>query len=241
MLLISIVCAFLVSLISFIGVFTLAMRKKKLQECLVILIGFSAGGLIGGAFFNLLPEALGKLTIDMTFIFVITGFVAFFILEKVLHWRHCHDQSCQIHPFVYLNLIGEAVHNFIDGLVIISSFFIDPMVGFTTTIAIALHEIPQEIGDFGVLVYGGFSRKKALLFNFLSALTAIVGVIFGYFLFEYTNLAAIYLLPIAAGGFLYIAASDLMPEMHKENDVKKSFISFAFFMLGIIMMFFLRA
>ena len=168
---------------------------------------------------------------------VLFSFVLFFLIEKLLHWRHCHKKNCQVHTFGYMNLFGDAVHNFIDGLVIASTFIIDVKLGIITSFVIALHEIPQEIGDFGVLLYSEFSRKKALLANFLVALTAVFGGIFGYFLsFQIENITS-YLLPFAAGGFIYIAASDLMPEIRKEASLKKSMLSFGVFLLGIVIMY----
>jgi len=135
-----------------------------------------------------------------------------------------------------MNLIGDAVHNFIDGIIIAVSFLVNINMGIVSTIAIIAHEIPQEIGDFGVLIYGGFTKTKALFFNFLSALTAIVGALFGYFLSTSIEEVIPFMLPFAAGGFIYIAASDLIPELHKEPDLKKAFASFCFFVIGIILM-----
>jgi zinc and cadmium transporter len=163
------------------------------------------------------------------------GFTLFFLLEKVLFWRHCHKGECKIHTFSYLILIGDAFHNFLDGLIIAASFIISPEIGLASTIAIALHEIPQEIGDFGVLIYGGMKIKKALLLNFLTALTAVIGGILG-FIFSESLRISIYILPIAAGGFIYIGASDLIPELRKEINLKKSLLEFIIFLMGIALM-----
>ncbi len=163
-----------VSLISLIGIVSLFFNEKLMHRLLILLIGFSAGGLIGGAFLNLLPEALERCQdFRAVFVYVILGFVLFFVLEKYLSWRHCHEGKCAIHTFTYMNLVGDSVHNFADGLVIGATFLADINLGVVTTIAIIFHEIPHEIGNFGVLVYGGFSRAKALTYNFLSALTAV--------------------------------------------------------------------
>jgi len=132
-----------------------------------------------------------------------------------------------------MNLIGDAVHNFIDGLIIAATFITSIPLGIATTLTIAFHEIPQEIGDFGVLLYSGFDRKKALLSNFLVACIAIAGGIVGYYLSMYIDHFVSYLLPFAAGGFIYIAASDLMPEIRKEQSLKKTIASFGFFLIGI--------
>lgn len=230
-----------ISLASLLGVFTLSIKEKKLSKILLFLISLSAGGLMGGAFLHLLPEASEKLNNETMYLIVLISFVLFFLLEKLLHWRHCHKGHCHVHTtFGYMNLFGDAVHNFIDGLVIASTFLIDIQLGIVTSFAIALHEIPQEIGDFGVLLYSGFTRRKALLFNFLVAVASVFGGIIGYYLsFQIDNMTS-YLLPFAAGGFIYIAASDLMPEIRKETSLHKSLISFAVFLIGIIMMYLVK-
>ncbi|MFA5090553.1 MAG: ZIP family metal transporter [Candidatus Omnitrophota bacterium] len=230
----SIAASIAVSLISLIGIFSLFFKEEWLEKILIILIGFSAGGLIGGAFLHLLPEALEKAESHVVFYYLISGFIAFFILEKYLHWRHCHEGSCKIHPFTYLNLAGDGIHNFTDGLVIGASFNISIHFGVITTLMIILHEIPQEIGDFGVLVYGGFSRIKALYCNFIIALTCIVGAIAGYFASAHIKDFSVFLLPFISGGFIYIAACDLIPELHKQPGLKKSASSFLAFICGII-------
>ena len=152
---------FAIALIAFIGVFALAMKEQLLNKILIILVSLSAGALMGGAFLHLLPESVEKSGRTDIFIFVLVGFVLFFVIEKLLHWRHCHKGKCDVHTFHYMNLIGDSVHNFIDGLIIAASFIISTPLGFTTTIAIAAHEIPQEIGDSGVLIYGGGSKKES--------------------------------------------------------------------------------
>lgn len=233
----AIVASIVVSLISLIGIFSLLLNEKLLNRILLLLVGFGAGGLIGGAFLHLLPEALERSKNFTTlFTYVILGFILFFILEKYLFWHHCHKGRCEIHPFTYLNLVGDGIHNFIDGLIIGASFFVDTKVGIVTTYAIILHEIPQELGDFGVLLYGGFSKFKALAYNFLSAATAILGTIIGYIFASQVSGFSNALLPIAAGGFIYIASCDLIPELHKEPDIKKSTVSMLFFLLGILLM-----
>jgi len=231
---------FLISLASLIGVFTISIKEKILSKFFLSLISLSAGALMGGAFLHLLPEASEKLNNENMYFIVLFSFILFFLIEKVLHWRHCHKKNCDVHTFGYMNLFGDAVHNLIDGLVIASTFLIDIKLGVITSFAIALHEIPQEIGDFGVLLYSGFSRKKALYSNFLVALTSVLGGIIGYFLsFQIENMTS-YLLPFAAGGFIYIAASDLMPEIRKEKSFKKSILSFGIFLIGILIMFLVK-
>ncbi len=230
----------LVSLISLIGVITLIIREEILNKILLSLVGFSAGALIGGAFLHLLPEALEQTNSTTIFLYVIIGFMLFFILERILYWRHCHEEKCSIHMFTYLNLIGDGMHNFIDGLVIAASFIVDISIGLVTTIAVIAHEIPQELGDFGVLVYGGFSKPKALLWNFTSAITAVFGALIGYFFIMHSKAATSFLIPFTAGGFLYIAASDLIPELHKQSELKRSILSFILFLIGICFMGFMK-
>lgn len=229
-----------VSLISLIGIFSLLLKESRLNKILILLIGFSAGGLIGGAFLHLLPEALEQAESRIIFLYLILGFISFFILEKYLYWRHCHEEVCEIHVFTYLNLIGDGIHNFTDGLVMGASFMVSINFGIITTLVIMLHEIPQEIGDFGVLVYGGFSKLKALYYNFIIALTCVLGTIAGYFISANIKNFSIFLLPFTAGGFIYIAACDLVPELHKQVDLKKSASSLFAFICGILFIFLAR-
>ena len=227
---------FLISLIAFVGMLSLAIKEKLLEKIVLALVALSAGALMGGAFLHLIPETVERFMSYNIFIYILIGFTTFFLVEKVLHWRHCHKGKCPIHTFAYMNLLGDAVHNFIDGLIIAASFVINTHFGIVTTLAIALHEIPQEIGDFGVLIYAGFKKLKALMLNFLCALTVILGGITGYFLSSYIEFSISFLLPFAAGGFIYISASDLIPEIRKEEDWKKSLIIFSTFLAGIILM-----
>lgn len=225
----------LISLIAFIGVFTLSLNGKLLRRILLALVSLSAGALMGGAFIHLLPESVENSGPEMI-VFTLFGFVLFFIIEKVLFWRHCHDGKCDVHTFRYMNLIGDAVHNFIDGLILAVSFIVSVGLGVSATIAIAFHEIPQEIGDFGVLVYGGYKRRRALILNFATALTALLGGVVGYFISSHVGDVVDFLLPFAAGGFIYIAATDLVPEIKKEVDVKKSITTLLVFIGGIALM-----
>lgn len=226
----------LISLLSLVGIFSLYFKKKTLDNLLFYLVSLSVGALFGGAFLHLIPEAYPSIG-SLTFIFVIAGFLLFFCVEKILHWHHCHKGECHIHPFGYVNLIGDAVHNFIDGLVIAGAFLTSNILGLTTTIIIALHELPQEIGEFGVLLYAGFKKKKALFYNFISALATVLGGIAGILLSSYLSQFIIYLLPLAAGGFLYISASDLVPELKKETSLKKSLIYLIIVILGILLIY----
>lgn len=229
-----------VSLIAFIGIIFIGLKEDKLKRLTMILVGFASGTLIGGAFLHLLPESLTPEN-DATTVFwyVIIGIISFFALEKFLYWRHCHEKECPTHTFVYLNLIGDGIHNFIDGMVIAATFMVSFELGFATTLAVIFHEVPQEIGDFGVLVYGGLSRRKALTYNFISAVTAILGALATYFL-AYLRSVETLLVPFAAGGFIYIAATDLMPELHKKSHAGESIVQLFVILLGIGLMAFLK-
>jgi zinc and cadmium transporter len=166
---------------------------------------------------------------------VVIGIVFFFVMEKFLHWRHCHDEECAVHSFAYLNLIGDGVHNFVDGMAIAASFFVSYAIGFATTLAVVFHEIPQELGDFGVLIYGGFGRRKALTY-FMSALSAVAGALAIYWLDIYVHGFERFLIPFAAGGFMYVAATDLMPQLHKETHAKESMVQLFSLLAGIGLM-----
>ncbi len=234
------ISTFLISLIAFIGILSLFLKEKLFEKILLSLVSLSAGALMGGAFLHLIPEAIENFGNFNIFNYVLIGFALFFFIEKILHWRHCHKIRCKIHTFAYMNLVGDGVHNFIDGLIIAASFITNIQLGVVTTLAVALHEIPQEIGDFGVLVYGGFEKIKALSLNFGIALIAMTGGVIGYFLFGYVKGSTMFLLPFAAGGFIYIAASDLIPEIRKEVNLKKAFYNFGIFILGILIMYLAR-
>lgn len=223
-------------LVAFAGAFTLALKHKTLDNVIFVLVAFSAGTMIGGSLLHLLPEGFEALgDVDTAMLLFITGFSTFFVIERFLHWHHCHSPGeCKVHTYSYMILIGDAVHNFIDGLVIAAAFVTDMSLGFITSFMILGHEIPQEIGDFAVLLHGGMEKGKALLYNFLSQLTAVLGGLVGFFLF--TDMLRAFMLPFAAGGFMYIAASDLIPELHKEPDLKKSVFAFAFFLIGVLLM-----
>jgi zinc and cadmium transporter len=222
------------------AVLLLLLKKDALAKITLFLVSLSAGSLMGGAFLHLLPEASEKMESGKLYLIVLGSFIFFFFMEKLLHWRHCHKENCSIHTFGYMNLFGDSVHNFIDGLVIAASFMADAKLGLAATLAIALHEIPQEIGDFGVLIHAGFNKAKALIVNYLVALTVVLGGLAGYFLSSSLENIIPSLLPFAAGGFIYIAASDLMPELRKETNLARSINSFLVFILGIILMFVLK-
>lgn len=231
---------FVVSLISLTGIFFIGMKADKLEKFIEHLVSFAVGGLLGGAFFHLLPEAMESKGSPI-FTYVLSGIIVFFLIEKFLHWRHCHKGECDAHTFIHLNLIGDGVHNFIDGMIIAASFVTDVRLGLVTTVAVAAHEIPQEIGDFGILVYGGFSKLKALLYNLLSALTAMAGAIIAYFCFNQIVWLKDFLVPFTAGGFIYIALVDLIPELHKKNKGGKLTVQIVTMFIGLWLMWWLKA
>jgi len=235
----TIVSVFIVSLISLIGVFTLSFDQKKLYKFLIYFVSLSAGTLMGDAFIHLIPEAFRDNTNGTAIsLSILCGILVFFLLEKVLHWRHCHEEPCENHPhpFSYIILFGDSLHNFIDGTIIAASFLISIPVGIATTVAVIFHEIPHEIGNFGSLIYGGFSRNKAILYNFFSALFAILGAIIVLIINANINITQL-LISFAAGGFVYVAGTDLIPELHKHNDTNHGIFQVLTFVLGIAIMF----
>lgn len=235
----SIASVIVISLISLIGIVTLSVKRDALKKVLLLLVSFSAGGLLGGAFLHLLPEAAeAGLTITLS-VYVLVGILFFFVMEKLIHWRHCHVPTSPQHPhhLAYMNMMGDGVHNFIDGMIIGASYMAGIAVGVATTIAVILHEIPQEVGDFGVMMYAGFSVRRALAMNFITALTAVVGVVISLLIGAFVEGTTMFLLPFAAGGFIYIASSDLIPELHKECEASKSLAHLVMILLGIAVMF----
>jgi len=247
-LLYSILATIIVSLLSFIGVFTLSLREKTLDRLLFVLVSFAAGAILGAAYLDLLPEALdetlatGADTSTMV-LYITIGFLVFFFLERFIYWYHGHihghepasevDPRVTVREFIYLNLMGDAIHNFIDGTVIAAGFFLDISLGVAITVSTTFHEIPQEIGDFGVLVYGGLARSKALLFNFFAAVAAVAGALLSNFFLANTQNFVGFLIAFAAGGFTYIAASELIPEIQKEKEFWKSLSQSILFIFGI--------
>jgi len=228
------ISVFLISVISLVGALALSLKEKILDKLLFVLIAVAAGTMLGVAFLDLIPEAVEKGGPNV-FLYVLSGILAFFVLERFIFWHHCHDGKCDVHAFSYLNLVGDGVHNFLDGMVIAAAYFVSIPLGVATTIAIALHEIPQEVGDFAILIYGGFGRKKALFYNFLSALAAFVGVAVAY-VFSSSEGFFTFVLAFAAGGFIYIASADIMPELQKEREFRKSLLQLLCLIGGIVLM-----
>ena len=213
-----------VSLVSFVGIFMLSLQEEKLRKYIFIFISLAIGALLGDAFIHLIPEAFEKSDNAMlSSILIISGILIFFILEKFLHWHHHGEDKNEyhIHPVGNLVLFSDGVHNLIDGIIIGVGFITSIPLGIATTIAVVLHEIPQEVGDFTVMLHSGYSKKRALWLNFLSGLTAIFGVVIAFILGQAGEGLIIWILPLAAGGFIYIAAADLLPEVHAESDTRK--------------------
>lgn len=224
-----------ISAVSFVGAFML-LSQKVIKKYTTSLVSFAAGVMLSASLLDLLPEALEAAEEGDIFTYVLIGVVLFFFLERFVLWFHHHHEHHGENPSTVLVLFGDTIHNLIDGVAIAAAFLTDPMLGFVTTLAIAAHEIPQEIADLGVLIAGGMKRGKALLFNFFSGLTAVVGAIFAYFYLEPIESEIWKVLAFAAGMFLYIACSDLIPELHKEFRSHKRWTQSAPFLIGIALM-----
>ncbi len=222
----------IVSLISLVGIL-IFLKERIIKKYLFYFVSFAAGSLLGAAFLDLLPEALENGFKESIPLFILLGILLFFVLEKFLYWHHHHTGKKEVHVFNYLNTIGDGLHNFLDGAIIAVSFLSSAKLGFVVTIAVIAHEIPQEIGDFAILIYGGWSKMKAALINFITALTAVLGALFAYFYSGFVANSNVYIMSFSIGGFIYIASTDLIPEIQKEKDVKKSIIQFAMLVLGI--------
>lgn len=229
----------LISLISFVGAVTLVLNKTLLHKSIFILVSLAVGALLGDVFIHIIPEAYEEIGNSTLVSFaIIFGILLFFILEKALHWHHHTTEHAEehAHPIGRLMLVSDGVHNFIDGLIIAAGYMVSIEVGIATTIAVILHEIPQEIGNFGVLLHAGYTKTKALWFNFLSALTAIAGAIVALLLGSITEQFALWLLPIAAGGFIYVALSDLIPELHKSKQAHQGLVQVIAIVIGVAAM-----
>jgi zinc and cadmium transporter len=229
----------IVSLVSFVGIFALSIKEELLRKYIFVFISLAVGALLGDAFIHLIPEAfrssVGELFVS---ILIIVGILIFFILEKFLHWHHHGEDKDEneVHPAGKLILFSDGVHNFIDGVIIGVSFIVSVPVGIATTIAVILHEIPQEIGDFAVLLHYGYERSRALWLNFLSALCAVLGVLVVFLFGKMSAGFILWILPIAAGGFIYVAVADLIPELHKTKNAKHSALQILTVVIGVLAM-----
>jgi zinc and cadmium transporter len=230
----------LMSALALIGSVTLLLSEEALRRLILPLVAFAAGSLLGGAFFHMLPAAMAEGMPPLTlYIWVLAGFVLFFVLEQFLHWHHCHRASSDCkQPLTYLILIGDGLHNFLGGLAVSAAFLLDLRLGIMTWLAAAAHEAPQELGDFAVLIHGGWSKRQALLFNVLSALTFLLGGIVTYIASARIDIVS--LIPFAAGNFLYIGASDLVPEVNKHHDLGTNIVHFVAFVAGIALLLLLK-
>ncbi|OGF22145.1 hypothetical protein A3D45_00495 [Candidatus Falkowbacteria bacterium RIFCSPHIGHO2_02_FULL_42_9] len=232
----TIVSVVIVSLLSLVGVFILTVRWKNLNKLTIFLVSVSAGTLLGDSFLHLIPEAVEKNNGTSIWLWLLAGILFFFILEKVIHWRHCHLPTTDDHPhpFGLMNLVGDGLHNFLDGIIIAGSFLVDINLGLATTIAVIAHEIPQEISDFGVLLHAGFSRVRALILNLLSASLAIFGSLLALTIGGKLESFSNFIIPFTAGNFIYIATSDLFPELKKDNNkLHQAFFQLISIMAGI--------
>jgi zinc and cadmium transporter len=230
----------LMSAIAVVGSVTLLLKEATLNRIVMPLVAFAAGSLLGGAFFHMLPAALEKApAITAVFLWVLIGFALFFALEQFLHWHHCHRASSDCKkPLTYLILLGDGLHNFLGGLGVAGVFLIDIRLGITAWLAAAAHEVPQELGDFGVLIHGGWNRGRALLLNLISGLTFLLGGMVAYAASARIDVG--FLVPFAAGNFIYIGASDLVPEVNKHRDVGANVIHFGSFVAGIALLWAIR-
>jgi len=228
------------SAIALVGSVTLLLPDKTLQRVVSPLVALAAGSLLGGAFFHMLPAATRRMPdLGLVFLWTMVGFAVFLALEQFLHWHHCHrvEADCR-QPLGYLILLGDGLHNFLGGLGVAAVFLTDIRLGIMAWIAAAAHEVPQELGDFGVLVHSGWNKSRALLFNFLSGLTFLAGGLLAYAAAGTSEIP--YLVPFAAGSFLYIGASDLIPQVNRHDSVTGNVVHFAAFAVGVTLLWGLR-
>jgi zinc and cadmium transporter len=223
----------LMSALALVGGVTLLLDARTQERLVRPLVAFAAGALLGGALLHMIPEAARRDGGGIAaYLWVLAGFSAFLALEQFLHWHHCHRASADCRrPLTYLILLGDGLHNLLGGLAVGAAFLADIRLGITTWLAAAAHEIPQELGDFGILIHGGWSRRQALLFNFLSALTFLVGGLLAYVAAQ--RFDTLGLLAFAAGNFIYIGASDLVPEVNKHREMKINVVHFSAFVAGV--------
>lgn len=228
----AILSACFVSTLSFVGVFLLYFKSNKLSGILNLLICFAIGTLLGNAFFQLIPESYFHMeSARLTSWLILGGFFVFFVMEQLLHISHGNKKTTK--PYGYLSLYADGIHNFVDGILIGATWMFSPELGLATTLGIILHEIPQEISDFGILLRAGFNKRKALLFNFISACTAILGTVITLWIGVEFSQISIYMLPIAAGGFIYLATGCLVPEILRDTTKKNLVVNIVFILLGL--------
>lgn len=245
------------SLVSFSGAILFVLKETKVNKYLILFVAIAAGSLLATSFFHLIPESIhlfeaaaehvdtaevggeGHETIFWPSYFILFGILFFYIIEKFIHWHHHHEIDCHKHSLSTLSLVGDGFHNFMDGILIAAAFLVDIRLGIITAFSIALHEIPQEVGDLAILLHSGFSKAKALFWNFMSALLSLLGALIAYFSFTSIENALPLLVAFTAGCFIYIALADIVPELkHRKSDFNQMTITI-FFLLGIVMVFFL--
>lgn len=220
----------------------LLLRENVWRPLISFLVSFAVGTLLGGAFLGLLPEALEKAGSLQVFSTVLASIVLFFILEKWVSWRHCHDPECPTDRVAgELILLGDAIHNFFDGIVIAASFLSAPELGVSSALAVVAHEVPQEIGDFGILLHSGYGKGRALGYNLLSSATTPLAAVLTYFALSSIQPLIPYVLAISASSFLYIAMSDLVPGLHRVISLRKAAVQVVFIVSGIMTMAAIRA
>jgi zinc and cadmium transporter len=212
----------------------LAFPDRMRSTVVPALVSYSAGTLLGAAFLGMIPEALGRAHDAPVLATVLAGIVVFFLLEKLVVWRHCHDGECEIHQAAGpLILVGDAFHNFVDGVVIAAAFLVAFPLGTATALAVIAHEVPQEVGDFAVLLDSGYPRSRAFMYNLFSSLATLPGAMIAYFSLS-TMLAAVpYILAFSAASFIYIATADLLPKLHRKTSFGASIGQTVLLLAGI--------
>jgi len=237
----SIISTVAVSLISIIGIFFLVLKTNKLQSIVFILVSIAVGALLGNTFFHLIPESFETIEDKGEIaILILTGILTFFVMEKFLHWHHGHDvEHIDQHPksYGYISLFADGIHNFTDGILIAAGWMAGPEIGLATTMSVVIHEIPQEISDFGILIKAGFTSRRALWLNFYAALTAVLGTVITLLIGTRIESLSVWILPVAAGGFIYLAGTDLMPELNKERSMRNSLIQMLMIITGLGLMY----
>ncbi len=229
----------LMALASIIGMITLFINKHLLKEILIFFVSLSAGTMLGGAIFHLIPESFEELGFIITAATLFTSILVFFFIEKALHWHHHHDVNDK-HTIGLINLIADSFHNFLDGVIIAGTFITSIPLGITTSMNVLLHEIPQELGDFGVILHSGFTIKKTVIANLMVSLLSLVGGILGFMFFNFFEEFIAYITAFAAGGFIYIATTDLIPEIKQEAKERKLWFAITCFIAGFVLMFLLK-
>ena len=231
--------AILIALFSLVGLFTFYLKHETMKKYLWVLIALASGTLLSASFFHLIPETFHEAG-EAAGLYILAGVLLSYIIESGLHWHHCRGtcKEVKVKPMGYLILIGDGLHNFIDGIVLGAAYMADFNLGLITTVAIIAHEIPQELSDFGILLKSGMNRTKALITNFIVACTVILGGLTAYF-FATNETTFIPLIGIAAGNFIYLALSDLVPELHEHNSTKRTLMKFAVMLLGIAIIYFI--